>query len=140
MNDKTCWGWPFTKTDERHCWEKSSAYSGLAPMPLPSPLSQTLRKHPAYFGVPFILIIVGASFGLQTFTQTRYDLHDQKVSQVCLLPSVVKSHVLMALQVTKEAALGLDKNRRKLDIREEYFVSCSFMIRFSSDNTIHPSG
>ena len=26
--------------------------------------------------------MVGASFGLQTFTQTRYDLHSQKVTQV----------------------------------------------------------
>jgi cytochrome c oxidase assembly protein subunit 16 len=48
-----------------------------------TPLYQTLRKRPAYFGVPFILVIVGASFGLQTFTQTRYDVHDQKVVQVC---------------------------------------------------------
>jgi cytochrome c oxidase assembly protein subunit 16 len=47
-----------------------------------SPLHQTLKKHPAYFGVPFLLIIVGASFALQTFTQIRYDLHDQKVTQV----------------------------------------------------------
>jgi len=26
--------------------------------------------------------MVGASFGLQAFTQTRYDLHSQKVTQV----------------------------------------------------------
>jgi len=69
-----------------------------------TPLHQTLRNHPAYFGVPFLLIIIGASFGLQAFTQTRYDLHDQRVSQV-----------------TKETALGLNRNRRKFDIREEYF-------------------
>ncbi|KZT23983.1 hypothetical protein NEOLEDRAFT_1135813 [Neolentinus lepideus HHB14362 ss-1] len=69
-----------------------------------SPIHKTLRKHPAMFGVPFVLMMVGASFALQQFTQTRYDLQDQKVSQV-----------------SKEEALGLKKNRKKFDIREEYF-------------------
>ena len=47
-----------------------------------SPLYRRLKRHPALFGVPFLLVMVGASFGLQTFTQTRYDLHSQKVTQV----------------------------------------------------------
>jgi Cytochrome c oxidase assembly protein COX16 len=47
-----------------------------------SPLYRRLKRHPALFGVPFLLVMVGASFGLQTFTQTRYDLHNQKVTQV----------------------------------------------------------
>jgi len=38
------------------------------------------------FGVPFLLLMVGASFGLQAFTQTRYDLHSQKVTQVRVPP------------------------------------------------------
>ncbi|KAH6902455.1 hypothetical protein BKA70DRAFT_1374617 [Coprinopsis sp. MPI-PUGE-AT-0042] len=58
-----------------------------------SNLSRIVRKHPSVFGVPFVLVI------------TRYDMHDQKVKQV-----------------TKEQELGLDKNRRKVDIREEYFT------------------
>jgi len=70
----------------------------------PGSVHRTLRRYPGLFGVPFLILIVGASFGLQSFTQTRYDLHDQKVTQV-----------------TKEQALGLDKNRKKFDIREEYF-------------------
>ncbi|KAH9950319.1 cytochrome c oxidase assembly protein COX16-domain-containing protein [Amylocystis lapponica] len=69
-----------------------------------SPIHRTLRKYPLLFGAPFVLIIVGASFGMQVFTQTRYDLQDQKVSQV-----------------NKEEELGLGKSRRKFDIREEYF-------------------
>lgn len=44
--------------------------------------NQALRKNPLLFGVPFLVIIVGSSFALSSFTQTRYDLHDQKVSQV----------------------------------------------------------
>ncbi|KAI0934894.1 hypothetical protein AcV5_006588 [Taiwanofungus camphoratus] len=73
-----------------------------------SPIHRTLRKYPLLFGVPFVVIIVGASFGLQSFTQTRYDLQDQKVSQV-----------------NKEQELGLAKSRKKFDIREEYFVRCT---------------
>ena len=48
----------------------------------PNLLHERLRKHPSLFGIPFLVIIVGASFGLQGFTQTRYDLHDKKVQNV----------------------------------------------------------
>lgn len=48
--------------------------------------------------------MVGASFGLQSFTQTRYDLHSQKITQM-----------------SREQELGLDKNRKKFDVREAYF-------------------
>jgi hypothetical protein len=47
-----------------------------------SRFSRTIRRHPTWFGIPFILLIVGASFGLQSFTQTRYDLRDQHVTAV----------------------------------------------------------
>ncbi|KAI8982915.1 cytochrome c oxidase assembly protein COX16-domain-containing protein [Trametes punicea] len=66
--------------------------------------SKIFRKYPALFGVPFVLIIVGASFGLQQFTRTRYELHDQKVTAL-----------------SKEQELGLSRDRKKFDIREEYF-------------------
>jgi len=48
--------------------------------------------------------MVGASFGLQSFTQTRYDLHSQKITQM-----------------SREQELGLNKNRKKFDVREAYF-------------------
>ncbi|KAI0269013.1 cytochrome c oxidase assembly protein COX16-domain-containing protein, partial [Russula aff. rugulosa BPL654] len=69
-----------------------------------SPLHRRLKKHPALFGVPFLLVMVGASFGLQAFTQTRYDLHSQKVTQM-----------------SREQELGLDRNRKRFDARAEYF-------------------
>jgi cytochrome c oxidase assembly protein subunit 16 len=49
--------------------------------------------------------MVGASFLLETFTRTRYELHDSKQQQV-----------------SKEEELRLNKDRRRIDIREEYFV------------------
>jgi cytochrome c oxidase assembly protein subunit 16 len=56
-----------------------------------SPLYRRLKKNPALFGVPFLLVMVGASFGLQSFTQTRYDLHSQKVTQVRVAPHLILS-------------------------------------------------
>ncbi|THU93306.1 hypothetical protein K435DRAFT_194351 [Dendrothele bispora CBS 962.96] len=70
----------------------------------PSNLNRTISKYPALFGIPFILIMVAASYGLTPLAQTRYDMHDQKVKQV-----------------SKEQELRLDKDRKKFDIREEYF-------------------
>lgn len=71
-----------------------------------SRLNRSIKRNPALFGVPFILLMVAASYGLTSFTQIRYDLQDHKVKQV-----------------TKEQELGIDRNRKKFDIREEYFVS-----------------
>ncbi|KAF8633462.1 hypothetical protein AX15_001422 [Amanita polypyramis BW_CC] len=71
----------------------------------PSAFSKKVQRHPGLlFGVPFVVLMVAASFGLTAFTQTRYDLHDQKVKQV-----------------TKEQELNLKRDRKKFDIREEYF-------------------
>ncbi|KAL0060776.1 Cytochrome oxidase assembly [Marasmius tenuissimus] len=70
----------------------------------PTKFNRTIQQKPWLFGIPFVLLMVAASYGMTTFTQTRYDLHDQKVKKV-----------------TKEQELKLDKNRRKFDIREEYY-------------------
>ncbi|EIM89565.1 uncharacterized protein STEHIDRAFT_128538 [Stereum hirsutum FP-91666 SS1] len=73
--------------------------------PVNSPrLHNTLRRNPLLFGIPFLVIIVGSSFALSSFTQTRYDLHDKKVTQV-----------------SKQQELGLEKDKKKFDIREEYY-------------------
>lgn len=47
-----------------------------------SKVNRAVKKNPALFGVPFVLLMVAASYGLTTFTQTRYDLHDSKIKQV----------------------------------------------------------
>ncbi|KAI0310753.1 hypothetical protein OF83DRAFT_1030380, partial [Amylostereum chailletii] len=87
-----------------------------------SPVHILLKKHPSLFGVPFLLIVVGASFGLQSFTQTWYDLQKQRVTQVRFLPfPALCESMLRGTHVSKEQELGLDKNRKKFDIREEYF-------------------
>jgi cytochrome c oxidase assembly protein subunit 16 len=41
-----------------------------------------LRRNPVFFGLPFILIIVGASFGLKRLTNVGVEKKDTKVTAV----------------------------------------------------------
>ena len=67
----------------------------------------SLNKHPfLLFGLPFITTMVAGSFFLTPATALRYERHDRKVKQV-----------------SREEAMGLGKDRRKIDMREEYYVS-----------------
>ncbi|KAI9010364.1 cytochrome c oxidase assembly protein COX16-domain-containing protein [Phycomyces nitens] len=69
------------------------------------PLAAKAKKHPfVLFGLPFLAIMVGGSFGLAQLTQTRYDHRDMRNTKLA-----------------KEEALGIDKNRRKLSLQEEYW-------------------
>jgi len=56
------------------------------------------------FGLPFLTVIVGASFALTPATAIRYERHDRKVRQM-----------------TRDEELGVGKLGRKVDIREEYY-------------------
>ena len=66
------------------------------------------KNHFWVFGLPFLTIIVGASFALTPITAVRYERHDRRVAQV-----------------TREEELGIGKGSRKVDMREEYNVSAS---------------
>lgn len=70
-------------------------------------LTPQVRRRPVlFFGLPFVLTIVAGSYGLSALTQTRYDYNATKVQSM-----------------SKEEELGMRKDRRRIDIREEYFVS-----------------
>jgi len=65
----------------------------------------SLVRHPfLLFGLPFLTTIVTASFFLTPATAIRYEKYDRKVQQI-----------------TQEEAMGLGRDRRKLDINEEYY-------------------
>lgn len=67
----------------------------------------SLAKHPfLLFGLPFITIIVAGSFVLTPATAIRYEKHDRKVRQM-----------------TREEELGVGKQGRKVNIKDEYYVS-----------------
>jgi cytochrome c oxidase assembly protein subunit 16 len=66
-----------------------------------------LAKHPfALFGLPFIVTMVAGSFFLTPATAIRYEKHDRRVRRM-----------------TKEEELGIGKAGRKVDMKEEYYVS-----------------
>lgn len=68
-----------------------------------------LAKRPfLLFGLPFMAIIVGGSFALTPATAVRFERHDRKVRQM-----------------TREEELGVGRAGRKVDIRDEYYVSIS---------------
>ncbi|KAK5108368.1 hypothetical protein LTR62_008398 [Meristemomyces frigidus] len=64
-----------------------------------------LAKHPfALFGLPFIATMLLGSFFLTPATALRYERHDRKVHQL-----------------TEEEKLGIGKDRRRIDMKEEYY-------------------
>lgn len=63
------------------------------------------------FGLPFMSIIVAGSFVLTPATAIRYERHDRKVRQM-----------------TREEELGVGKTGRRVDIRDEYYVSLSLSL------------
>ncbi|CAG8477657.1 17608_t:CDS:2 [Acaulospora morrowiae] len=69
------------------------------------PAHQVIRKHSfVLFGLPLILAVVSGSFALSYLTQTRYDVHENKVKKV-----------------SKEEQLKINKGRRKVNLQEEYW-------------------
>ncbi|KAF8469197.1 cytochrome c oxidase assembly protein COX16-domain-containing protein [Kalaharituber pfeilii] len=65
----------------------------------------SLSRHPfLLFGLPFISTIVAGSFFLTPATALRYEKHDRKVRMM-----------------SQEEAMGLSKDRRRLDLNEEYY-------------------
>src|ERR1700759_1745680 len=77
----------------------------------PARYRAALAKHPfALFGLPFVATIVLGSFFLTPATAVRYERHDRKVRQVA-----------------KDEELGIGKDKRKVDMREEYYVSGPYL-------------
>jgi cytochrome c oxidase assembly protein subunit 16 len=67
----------------------------------------SLSKHPfALFGLPFIATMVAGSFFLTPATAIRYEKYDRKVRRL-----------------SKEEELGIGKAGRRVDMKEEYYVS-----------------
>ena len=84
---------------------------------VPAKYRAALNRHPfALFGLPFIATMVLGSFFLTPATALRYERHDRKTKQV-----------------SKEEELGLRRNRRKVDMKEEYYVSSPMLVHQDGD-------
>jgi cytochrome c oxidase assembly protein subunit 16 len=66
-----------------------------------------MAKHPfLLFGLPFMSVIIGGSFVLTPATAVRYEKHDRKVRQM-----------------TRDEELGVGKTKRRVNMKDEYYVS-----------------
>lgn len=66
-----------------------------------------LARHPfVLFGLPFIATMVAGSFFLTPATAIRYEKYDRRTRRM-----------------SKEEELGIGKAGRKVDMKEEYYVS-----------------
>jgi cytochrome c oxidase assembly protein subunit 16 len=75
---------------------------------IPARYRAALAKHPfALFGLPFVGTMLLGSFFLTPATALRYERHDRKVKTM-----------------TEDEKLGIGKDRRRIDMKEEYYVSC----------------
>ncbi|GAB7324203.1 hypothetical protein MBLNU13_g07564t1 [Cladosporium sp. NU13] len=80
---------------------RSSSYNNT----LPARYRAALAKHPfALFGLPFVGTMLLGSFFLTPATALRYERHDRKVKTM-----------------TEDEKLGIGKDRRRIDMKEEYY-------------------
>jgi cytochrome c oxidase assembly protein subunit 16 len=80
---------------------------------LPARYRAALAKHPfALFGLPFVGTMLLGSFFLTPATALRYERHDRKVKTM-----------------TEDEKLGIGKDRRRIDMKEEYYVSVHLAVR-----------
>ena len=74
-------------------------------IPIAATYRRALARHPfLFFGFPFIATMVAGSFFLTPAAAIRYEKHDRKVRQL-----------------SKDEELGIGKDRRRIDLNEEYY-------------------
>ncbi|KAI9203691.1 cytochrome c oxidase assembly protein COX16-domain-containing protein [Polychytrium aggregatum] len=68
-------------------------------------LGRKIKRNPfVFFGIPFLLTMGLAPYGLQHLTQVRYDIHDSKVRML-----------------EKKEELGIDKKAAPVNVQEIYW-------------------
>ncbi|KAJ4322098.1 Cytochrome oxidase assembly [Nothophoma quercina] len=83
----------------------SKSFKSTLPNSLAAKYRKALQKHPfALFGLPFLATIVAGSFMLTPATALRYERYDRKNQQI-----------------SQEEAMGLGQNRRKVNMKDEYY-------------------
>jgi len=83
------------------------SFAATLPNSIAARYRKALTKHPfLLFGLPFLTTIVAGSFMLTPATALRYERYDRKNQQI-----------------THEQAMGLGQDRRKVNMKDEYYVS-----------------
>jgi cytochrome c oxidase assembly protein subunit 16 len=85
----------------------SRSFAATLPNSIAARYRKQLQKHPfLLFGLPVMATIVAGSFMLTPATALRYERYDRKNQQI-----------------TQEQAMGLRGERRKVNMKDEYYVS-----------------
>lgn len=71
--------------------------------------AQMAKRPFLLFGLPFVAVMIAGSFVLTPATAIRYEKHDRRVRQV-----------------TRDEELNMRRSARKVDMKEEYYVSASW--------------
>lgn len=88
----------------------AKSFNATLPNSVAARYRKALQKHPfLLFGLPFISTIVLGSFMLTPATALRYERYDRKNQQI-----------------TQEQAMGLRSERRKVNMKDEYYVSSKY--------------
>ena len=83
------------------------SFANTLPNSIAARYRKALTKHPfLLFGLPFLTTIVAGSFMLTPATALRYERYDRKNQQI-----------------TQEEKMGLTQDRRKVNMKDEYYVS-----------------
>jgi cytochrome c oxidase assembly protein subunit 16 len=90
----------------------SRSFAATLPNSVAARYRKALQKHPfLLFGLPFMSTIVAGSFMLTPATALRYERYDRKNQQI-----------------TQEQAMGLRQERRKVNMKDEYYVSIPWIV------------
>lgn len=73
------------------------------------------RHHFLLFGLPFIATLLFGSIYLSEFTSLRYKKHDERVQML-----------------DEEEALNIGKEKRKVDMRDEFYVRITYLLKNES--------
>jgi cytochrome c oxidase assembly protein subunit 16 len=87
------------------------SFANTLPNSIAARYRKALTKHPfLLFGLPFLTTMVAGSFMLTPATALRYERYDRKNQQI-----------------TQEEKMGLTQDRRKVNMKDEYYVSGSML-------------
>jgi cytochrome c oxidase assembly protein subunit 16 len=99
----------------------SRSFAATLPNSVAARYRKALQKHPfLLFGLPFMSTIVAGSFMLTPATALRYERYDRKNQQI-----------------TQEDAMGLRQERRKVNMKDEYYVSTTANERHRCVDMLH---
>lgn len=97
-----------------------------------SSINRMIRRNPALFGVPFIALIVGGSFGLQHLTQIRYDVHDRRTKKARLTRLSTRPRALLRVRAGDHEGGAAAREQEEAQVRYSRGILRAHRVRILS--------